>query len=136
MEDRQLAGLRLAKQYWMDARIAPKDIKLEFAKELHTFNLFSLNQIAKIVRINVKYVAAILKKNAVGGKFEPEALSSLIIMRQMQLSGQRIQPSLLRLVLDTGTTFSCTVALTGISYGSYYRDVPKAHRRAEANDAK
>ena len=133
MEDRQLAGLRLAKQYWMDSRNADRELKLEMARELHTFELFSLNQIAKILRINVKYIAAELRKNAVGGKFEPEALSSLIIMRQMQLNNQRIQPSLLRLVLDTGTTFSCTVALTGISYGSYYRDIPKAHRRVEDN---
>ena len=133
MEDRNLAGLRLAKQYWMDSRNADRDLKLEMARELHAFELFSLNQLAKIVRINVKFVAAKLKKNAPGGKFEPEVLSTLVAIRQIQLQrgerGERVPKSLLRIALDNGTSFSCVVSLTGISYGSYYKDLPVAYRR-------
>jgi hypothetical protein len=42
---------------------------------------------------------------------------------------ERITPALLRIVLESGTSFSCAVALTGISYSSYYKDVPKEFRR-------
>lgn len=132
MEDRNLAGLRLAKQYWMDSRNADRKLKLDMARELHGFELFSLNQLAKIVRINVKFIAASLKKNATGGKFEPEVLSTLVAIRQIQLTrGERVPKSLLRIALDSDTSFSCVVRLTGISYGSYYKDVPKEHRREE-----
>jgi hypothetical protein len=115
----------------MDSRNADRKLKLDMARELHGFELFSLNQLAKIVRINVKFIAAGLKKNAAGGKFEPEALSTLIAIRQIQLTrGERVPRSLLRIALEADTSFSCVVRLTGISYGSYYKDVPAAHRRA------
>lgn len=134
MEDRKLAGLRLAKQHWMDARNADKEHKLTMARELYEFEMFSLNQIAKIVRINVRTIAAALTKNAPGGKFSPEALTSLIAMRQQQMQRERITPSLLRIVLESGTSFSCAVALTGISYSSYYKDVPKEFRRETSGE--
>lgn len=133
MEDRLLSGLRLAQKYWMESRNADNALKLVMARELHGFSMFSLNQIAKIVRINVKYVAGALKSNAKGGRFEPEALTSLIAMRQQQMQKERITPALLRIVLGSGTSYSCAVSLTGISYSSYYKDVPKEYRR-EANE--
>lgn len=133
MEDRLLSGLRLAQKYWMESRNADSKLKLVMARELHGHGMFSLNQLAKIVRINVKYVAAVLKKNATGGKFEPESLTALISMRQQQIQRERINPALLRIVLGSGTSFSCAVVLTGISYSSYYKDVPKEFRR-EPND--
>lgn len=134
MEDRKLAGLRLAKQHWMDARNADKTHKLAMAQELYGFEMFSLNQLAKIVRLNVRPIAAALTKNAVGGKFSPEALTSLIAMRQQQMQRERITPALLRIVLESGTSFSCAVALTGISYSSYYKDVPKEFRRETSEE--
>lgn len=135
MEDRQMAGLRLAKQYWMDSRNADKALKLAMARELHSFAMFSLNQLAKIVRVNVKFVAACLRKNATGGKFEPEALTTLIAIRQIQLTkGERVSKSLLRIALDADTSFSCVVSLTGISYGSYYKDLPVSYKRAADED--
>lgn len=134
MEDRLLAGLRLANKYWMESRNADKELKLTMARELHGYSMFSLNQLAKIVRINVKYVAATLKKNAVGGKFEPEVLSTLIAIRHVQLTrGERVSKTLLRIALDNGTSYSCVVRLTGISYGSYYKDVPKEYRREDSD---
>jgi hypothetical protein len=99
------------------------------AQELYGYEMFSLTQLAKIVRLNTKYIAAVLKKNSAGGKFEPEALTSLIAMRVQQMQKERITPALLRIVLESGTSFSCAVALTGISYSSYYKDVPKEFRR-------
>ena len=134
MEDRLLSGLRLANKYWMESRNADKELKLAMARELHGLGMFSLNQLAKIVRINVKYVAAVLKKNATGGKFEPEALTALIAMRQQRLAKERINPALLRVVLGSGTSFSCAVVLTGISYSSYYKDVPKEYRREDSGE--
>lgn len=131
MEDRQLAGLQLAHKYWLEARNADNTIKRSFARELHSFEMFSLNQLAKIVRLNVKYVAAELKNNATGGRFEPEALTSLISMRSSVLRGVRVAPSLLRLTLENGCSYTCVVTLTGIKYSSYYIDVPKKFKREE-----
>lgn len=132
MEDRQLAGLQLAHKYWMEARNADHTIKRGFARDLHDFELFSLNQLAKIVRMNVKWVATDLKSNSGGGRFEPEALSALISIRKNELAGIRTQPSLLRLCLEAGCSFSCVVTLTGIKYSSYYIEVPKKFKREEA----
>lgn len=135
MEDRLLSGLRLANKYWMESRNADKELKLTMARELHGYSMFSLNQLAKIVRINVKYVAGALKKNAIGGKFEPEVLSTLIAIRQVQMTrGERVSKSLLRIALDNDTSYSCVVRLTGISYGSYYKDVPKEYRREDSGE--
>ena len=129
MEDRKLAGLTLAKEYWLEARNADNKHKLQMACDLHGYELFSLNQLAKIVRTNVKNVAMVLKKNSGGGKFEPEALTCLIQMRKAVLEGTRVAPSLLRLTMEAGVSFSCIVTLTGISYSSYYREVPRKFRR-------
>jgi len=134
VEDRQLAGLKLAQQYWLDSRNADRKLKLQFARELHGFGLFSLNQLAKIVRTNVKVIAGELEKNAKGGRFTPETLSSLVIMRQTILQNKRVSPMLLRLALGAGTSFSCIVSLTGISYGAYYRDIPREFRREEIDE--
>lgn len=134
MEDRLLSGLRLAQKYWMESRNADNALKRTMARELHAFEMFSLNQLAKIVRSNTKWIAGILKSNATGGRFEPEALTSLIAMRQQQMQKERINPALLRLVLGSGTSYSCAVSLTGISYSSYYKDVPKEYRREAADE--
>ena len=134
MEDRQLAGLKLAQQYWMDSRNADRKLKVKMARDLHGFGLFSLNQLAKIVRTNVKVIAGELEKNAKGGRFTPETISSLIIMRQTLLQNKRVSPMLLRLALQAGTSFSCIVSLTGISYGAYYRDIPREFRREDSED--
>lgn len=131
MEDRQLAGLQLAHRYWLESRNADNTIKRAFARELHGFEMFSLNQLAKIVRMNVKYIALELKSNSGGGRFEPEALTALISIRKNELSGTRTQPSLLRLCLEGGCSFTCIVTLTGIKYSSYYIEVPKKFKREE-----
>jgi hypothetical protein len=118
----------------MDARNADKEHKVSMARELYEYEMFSLTQLAKIVRLNTRTVAMHLSKNSVGGRFSPEALTSLIAMRQQQLQRERVTPSLLRVVLESGTSFSCAVALTGISYSSYYKDVPKEFRRETSGE--
>lgn len=135
MEDRQLAGLQLAHRYWLEARNADNAIKRSFARDLHAFELFSLNQLAKIVRTNVKNVATELKSNSGGGRFEAEALSTLVQIRKHVLAGTRVAPSLLRIALGAGCSYSCIVTLTGIKYSSYYREIPKEFRREEVADA-
>jgi hypothetical protein len=134
VEDRQLAALKLAQKYWMESRNADRKLKVQMARELHGFELFSLNQLAKIVRTNVKVIAGVLEKNAKGGRFTAETLSSLIIMRQQLLANKRVSPMLLRLALQAGTSFSCIVSLTGLSYGAYYRDIPREFRREEIDE--
>ena len=135
MEDRQLAGLTLAHRYWLESRNADNVIKRAFAKELHDFQLFSLNQLSKIVRTNVKLIAADMKANAKGGRFEPEALSCLIQIRKSVLTRTRVAPSLLRLTLEAGCSYTCIVTLTGIKYSSYYREIPAKFRREEVADS-
>lgn len=131
VEDRQLAGLRMAHKYWLESRSATNTIKREFAHDLHGYELFSLNQLAKIVRVNVKFIALSMKSNSKGGRFEPEALSTLVQIRKNEVEGIRTAPSLLRLALEAGCSFTCIVTLTGIKYSSYYREIPKKFRREE-----
>lgn len=124
MEDRLLAGLKLAELYWKKSELADKPLKIEFAKQLNGHEMFSLNQLAKIVRLNPRELSGKLESMSGGGRFEPECLGALISMRQLRLLGEPIKPRLIELVVNNGTSYSCAVELTGIPYSTYYKHVP------------
>lgn len=128
MSDTILDGLKLAEAKWKSAIGADKLLKLHYAKEIHEYGLFSLNQLAKIVRLSPREVSAKLKANSGGGRFEPETLSTLIILRQTYLRNDPVRPSLIEVALEGGTSYSCLVRLTGIPYSTYYKYARKEER--------
>lgn len=128
MEDRKLAGLKLANHYWQKSYsdLVGSMQKLEMAKELHEYGMFSLSQIAKIVRLQVVALTREgMTRNATGGRFEPETLTTLIAMRQSRLLGERVPVRLIEICTKGGTSWSCAATLTGVSYSNYYKNVPK-----------
>lgn len=130
MEDKKLEALEQASFYWQKAFYADNLTKLAYAADLHKYEIFSLNQIAKICRVRpVELSRYHLKPNAKGGRFEPETLTALAAMRRSHLKGDKVSPKLIEICVNGGTSFSCATALTGIAYSSYYKDVPEKVER-------
>lgn len=123
MEDRLLAGLKLAESYWKKSEMADKPIKIHFAKLLNEYEMFSLHQLGKIVRLSPRELSGKLAPKNGGGRFEAETLGALVRIRELRLRGASITPTLLRMVTEGGTSFSCLTSLTGIPYSTYYKYV-------------
>lgn len=120
IRDAKLLGLKKAHEVWKLAALADRKERLRLAHELHAHGMFSLNQLAKIARLNVPTVARHMKKNAEGGKFEPEVLSSLVYLRKLVIINTHIPRSLVQTAAETGTSISTVARLTGASQTSLY----------------
>lgn len=111
--DARLRALEKAAKIWKLSVFGDKKDKLAYAEELHAERLFSLNQLAKIVRLSVPTVARAMTKNSPGGRFSPESLSSLTYMRKVVIAGEKIPMNLVRQVVEGGTSISEIARLTG-----------------------
>jgi hypothetical protein len=120
IRDAKLNGLRKAQEVWRLSALADRKDRLRMAHELHAHAMFSLNQLAKICRLNVPLVARHMKKNAAGGKLEPEVLSSLVYIRKLVIINTRVPSSLVQTAQETGTSISTIARLTGASQTSLY----------------
>jgi hypothetical protein len=120
IRDAKLNGLRKAQEVWRLSAYADRKDRLRLAHELHAHAMFSLNQIAKIARLNVPMVARHMKKNASGGKLEPEVLSTLVYIRKLVIINTKVPGSLVQTAQETGTSISTIARLTGASQTSLY----------------
>ena len=120
IRDNKLRALTLAHDIWRTTAMCDRKDKLDFAAELHAEALFSLNQLAKIVRLPVPTVARVLKKNSPGGRFQPEALSSLTYIRKVVLQGEKIPMHLVRTLVKEGTSVTEISRMTGAPETSMY----------------
>ena len=120
VQDTRLNGLMRAKELWQLSVLADRKQRLLMAHELHGFGLFSLNQLAKITRLSVPTVARHMKKNAIGGKFQPEVLSSLVYLRKLVIIDTHIPASFIQGAVATGTSVGTISRLTGASETSLY----------------
>lgn len=119
--DKVLDALDTAIEIWDKTRLGMKEEKLAYAHQLHKFEHFSLPQIAKIVRLNSRYIYDELTPNAKkGGRFDPQTLSTLSRIRRAHLQGQKIPHQLISMGIKGGTSYSCLTALTRIPYSAYY----------------
>jgi hypothetical protein len=129
LEDHILNGLLKAESYWKKAAIADKITKIDMAKELNNLKMFSLNQLAKIVRIPARELSSRMSPKSGGGRFEPETLSALAVVRRKKLAGEAIPQALLQLIVESDTSYSCACELTGIPYSTYYKLVAPKDRK-------
>lgn len=136
--DKQLKALHEAVEAWDSSQRENKHGKLRLASNLHKHGVFSLPQIAKIVRLNPRYIYDALAPNNTkpGGRFDPATLSALVRVCQSHLLGDRITPALIRTVINGGTSYSCAVHLTGIPYSTYYAESSKTQAYLDARPEK
>lgn len=120
VHDRLLRGLERAKDIWHLSAVADRKERMVMAHELHALELFSGNQLAKIVRLSVPTVCRKLTKNATGGRFQPEVLSSLVYIRKVVILGERLPNSIVRTAVGSGTSVSTIARLTGASETTLY----------------
>lgn len=122
--DKTLEALDLAAEYWLKAAYSSKDERIGMAAKLHRFKHFSTPQLAKIVRINARYLYDEFgKSEGHGGRFDPATLSSLSKVRMAHLTQSRVPTRLLAVVVKGGTSFSCAARLAGIPYSTYYNEM-------------
>jgi hypothetical protein len=120
MKDKRLKQLQRAKEVWITSALADRRERMVMAHELHGFELFSLNQLAKICRLTVPTVARHMKKNAIGGKFQPEVLSSLIYLRKLVIINTQVPASFVKQAVETGTSVGVIARLSGASESTLY----------------
>jgi hypothetical protein len=120
MKDKRLKQLQRAKEVWITSALADRRERMVMAHELHGFELFSLNQLAKICRLTVPTVARHMKKNAIGGKFQPEVLSSVIYLRKLVIINTQVPASFVKQAVETGTSVGVIARLSGASESTLY----------------
>lgn len=132
IEDRLLRGLTLAKDYWRRSAVADRKERMVMVYELHAFEMFSLNQLAKICRVSVPTVCRKLTKNATGGRFQPEALSALVYIRKLVILQERLPTAIVRTAVSSGTSVSTVARLTGASETTLYIKAGNTNVRSAA----
>lgn len=119
--DPKLNALSEAASAWANTLYQSSEQRIRTAKDLHTYGLFSLNQLAKIVRLTPGGVSRHCAKNDnTGGRFQPEALSVLVHLRKGYLAEHTVNANLVQAAVDAGCSASCIAALTGINYPAVY----------------
>jgi hypothetical protein len=121
IHDKRLRGLTLAARYWQMCLVADRKFKLDCAKELHGYEIFSLTQLSKIVRLNVGTIAREMQKNAPGGLLNPESLSALAHLRRRYLMSNDLYLPMVTQAIAEGTNLSTVCRLVGVNNGQYYR---------------
>lgn len=131
MDDKLLTALERAAEIWELSALGEKTEKLGYAAELNRFGVFSLPQIAKIVRINSRFLYEEMQPKAdKGGRFDPGTLSTLARIRRCRLERKTVPYALIRTGIEGGTSYSCMVRLTGIPYSKYYEVARMVAHRA------
>lgn len=125
IEDTVLDGLEYANRAWQLSLQASRNEKMSLAEKLHGYEMFSLNQMSKIVRLSPVTLSRVMRPNAGGGRFQPEALSTLMVLRRMYLLRDQPPLRLVMVALNTGTSLNCIAKLTGFPYSSLYERVTR-----------
>jgi hypothetical protein len=130
--DRVLAALEAAEEIWDKTVLGMKEEKLAYAHQLWRYEHFSLPQIAKIVRLNSRFIYEELRpNNTKGGRFDPATLSTLARIRRAHLQGERVPRQLISMGIKGGTSYTCLTALTRIPYSAYYEVSVEANAELE-----
>lgn len=112
--------LERAQHIWMLCLVSNNAEKLEFAQELNDYKIFSIRQIAKIVRMSPNTVSKHISKQGVGGRLNPESLTALIALRKLVSNKQPLPMGMVRAVIEAGTSVSVLCRLTGAHHPSMY----------------
>lgn len=119
--DPKLQVLREAERLWKLSQLATLEARIDLAKGLHKRETFSLTQLAKICRTSVPTLSRRLRRNAGGGRFEPEALAHLIHIRICVIEGKDIPAALIRSAEEAGVSVNTIAKLTGASFSVLYK---------------
>lgn len=119
--DLYLGALEEAARAWANSMYASPAERIQMAKDLHQYKLFSLNQLAKIVRLTPAGVSRHCKKHDnTGGRFQPEALAVLIYLRKNYVKDGTVNTNLVQAAVEAGCSASGLSKLVGINYPRIY----------------
>lgn len=113
---------RLAVDLWEISGLLKLTDKLAYCKRLAELDVFSTVQVAKIGRIDPKTLRKRgIRSRAVGGLFDPEALTALQELEKQYRLGEELSKPLIRMCLENGCSTNAVAKLIGIHFGQVYR---------------
>lgn len=122
LKDPKYAALYEARRLWRITHIANHQERLRYAAELWEHRSYSLRQISKVCRISSATLARNnLRANAGGGRFEPESLTTLMIIRKLVLTKQKVPTYMIQQAVESGTSINAVAKLTGAAGGTMYK---------------
>lgn len=96
--------------------------RLTRSRKLAELGVFSVAHVAKIARVDPKTLRKYnVKSDALGGKFDPEALTALQTMSKQVSLGDEPSKPLIRLCVRTGCSLHAIASLIGLQAGKVYR---------------
>lgn len=116
-----------ALELWEVSHLLPLHARLGHVKELSYYDLFSVTQLAKISRTDTKTIRKHMNVAPIpGGRFHPEALSTLQILEEQVSLEAEVSRPLIRLCVQSGCSGTTIGRLIGLSYGKIYRMMEEA----------
>lgn len=112
--------LERAHRIWTMSIVAGHKEKLAFAEELNAHGMFSIRQLAKIVRLSHGALSQHITKQSRGGRFNPESLTALVILRKLVLNGEKLPINMVSAVVKGGTSVSTLAYLVGANHTTLY----------------
>lgn len=113
--------LERAAEIWAEASgHAPSE--LAHIEELQEMGIFSNRQVAKICRVSSSFVQGVGPSGAGGGRFDPASLTALVTLSKLHDRGVELPLTVLKAVVEEGTSLNYIARLFGMSHGLlYYR---------------
>lgn len=121
LEDSRFRAMWEADRVWKSSFMLNSTERILYLRDLHRHEMFSLSQLAKICRVSSSTVSRKFPKNAPGGRFDPQTLKPLMMLRRAVLSGEQLQRYLISQVVDSGTSVGTIARLTGASATNLYK---------------
>lgn len=118
--DARYYALFEANRVWKLTYLATQPEKIELVKDIYKLRTFSLNQIAKICRLSPSTVSRRHPANSPGGRFEPESLTTLMVIRKLVTDLEPIESHLVQMVVKAGTSVNEVARLTGAPASTMY----------------
>ena len=115
-------GLEHAKYLWEVSGHLPLPQKLALCKELSYYDMFSRSQLASIARMDPKTLKKHgIRSNARGGRFNPEAITTLQILEEQFRLEKMVSKHLVDVCLGTGCSANAIADIIGVHHGKVYR---------------
>lgn len=122
MREVMVEALEAAKSAWEECVHMSNKSRLETARHLNRHGVFGAPQLAAITHMHETTMRNYgLGKGVRGGRFNPSACSTLILLGKQFMLNEEINVALMRLAVESGCSCSTIAYYTGIPEGRLYR---------------
>lgn len=120
-------ALQEAADLWEVSHLLPMSARLGHLKRLSEYDVFPIAHLAQIARTDPKTVRKHLSVPVLkGGRFHPEALSTLQILEEQVRLEEKVSKQLIELCVMAGCSGTTIGKLIGWNYGKVYRKLEES----------